>query len=53
MFPDFFAHFGLKRSAVKMASAEKAQRRMNLELFIVVLFAQFILGFPWVWKEPN
>jgi hypothetical protein len=48
MFPGLFNKIGIKRASIKMASAEKKQRAMNLELFIAILFAQFILGFPWV-----
>lgn len=48
MFPDFFSRFGIKRASVQLAKGERQARRMNFELFIVLLFAQFILGFPWV-----
>jgi hypothetical protein len=48
MFPDVFTRFGIRRTSIRIAKAAKKNRSMTLELFIVLLFAQFILGFPWV-----
>jgi hypothetical protein len=48
MFPDFFARVGVRRTSIKMAEAQKRQRRRKMELFLVLFFAQFYLGFPWV-----
>ncbi|KAI6233333.1 hypothetical protein M3Y99_00927100 [Aphelenchoides fujianensis] len=54
MFPAFSRLFRLPvaADAVRMSSGAKRKRRGRVQLFVAVLFAQFVLGFPWLLQYP-
>ncbi|KAI6172743.1 hypothetical protein M3Y98_01007300 [Aphelenchoides besseyi] len=43
---------GRSSSAVRMSTGSNYKRSAKLQLFIAVLFAQFVLGFPWLLQYP-
>ncbi|KAI6197781.1 hypothetical protein M3Y94_01265300 [Aphelenchoides besseyi] len=52
MFPSCTKICGSSSSAVRISTGSKNKRSGKLQLFIAILFAQFVLGFPWLLQYP-